>query len=93
MVNINGTTRQIQVGRSHSGAIFPSAVLDSGVPLILTTTAIANGIYGALGINPAQDGMCAFSFFFFCLRYLSLLNLFLIRLRAMYYTTQHDYNT
>lgn len=31
-------------------------MLDSGVPFILTGTAIANGIYGALGIGPASDG-------------------------------------
>ncbi|KAI1783328.1 hypothetical protein LXA43DRAFT_903814 [Ganoderma leucocontextum] len=34
----------------------PSAILDSGVPLIVTTTAIANGIYGAMGVGPASDG-------------------------------------
>ena len=36
----------------------PSAILDSGVPVILTTQEIANGIYGALGIGPAADGNC-----------------------------------
>ncbi|KAF8815611.1 acid protease [Phlegmacium glaucopus] len=56
-VYVNGTTQQIQVGRSISGRTSPIAILDSGVPLILTTTAIANGIYGAIGIRPAQDGM------------------------------------
>ncbi|PIL34753.1 hypothetical protein GSI_02540 [Ganoderma sinense ZZ0214-1] len=34
----------------------PSAILDSGVPLIVTTTEIANGIYGAMGVGPANDG-------------------------------------
>ncbi|KAF9237988.1 aspartic peptidase domain-containing protein [Melanogaster broomeanus] len=33
-----------------------TALLDSGVPLIITTSQIANGIYGALGIGPASDG-------------------------------------
>ncbi|TFY66008.1 hypothetical protein EVG20_g5082 [Dentipellis fragilis] len=52
----DGKVLPITLGRSTSGAVFPSAVLDSGVPFILTTTAIANGIYGALGIGPASDG-------------------------------------
>ncbi|KAM5541289.1 hypothetical protein V8D89_005218 [Ganoderma adspersum] len=34
----------------------PSAILDSGVPLIITTPDIANGIYGAMGVGPANDG-------------------------------------
>ncbi|KAF8815614.1 acid protease, partial [Phlegmacium glaucopus] len=55
-VYVNGTTQHIQVGRSISGRTSPVAILDSGVPLILTTTAIANGIYGAIGVHPAQDG-------------------------------------
>ncbi|KAH9970300.1 aspartic peptidase domain-containing protein [Lactifluus volemus] len=44
------------IGRSRSGNIYPTATLDSGVPFILATSAIANGIYGALGIQPATDG-------------------------------------
>jgi hypothetical protein len=28
------------------------------VPFILTSTSVANGIYGALGIGPASDGQC-----------------------------------
>ncbi|TFY81033.1 hypothetical protein EWM64_g2979, partial [Hericium alpestre] len=55
-VYVDGEAKPINVGRSHSGAVFPSAVLDSGVPYILATTAIANGIYGAMGIGPASDG-------------------------------------
>ncbi|KAA1472308.1 acid protease [Dentipellis sp. KUC8613] len=55
-VYADGKVLPITLGRSTSGAVFPSAVLDSGVPFILTTTAIANGIYGALGIGPASDG-------------------------------------
>lgn len=45
--------------QSLSGASEPTALLDSGVPLIITTPALANGIYGALGITPASDGNCA----------------------------------
>ena len=40
------------------GASVPSAILDSGVPLIVTTAQIANAIYGALGVGPANDGNC-----------------------------------
>jgi hypothetical protein len=61
-VYINGTKERIQLGKSVSGASSPIAVLDSGVPVILTTSVIANGIYGAIGINPASNGMCT-SFF------------------------------
>ncbi|KAG6856074.1 hypothetical protein H0H87_007685 [Tephrocybe sp. NHM501043] len=56
MVWVNGEKRPVNIGRSNNGAVFPSAVLDSGVPLILTTTAVANGIYGAIGVSPAADG-------------------------------------
>ncbi|KAH7884929.1 aspartic peptidase domain-containing protein [Phlebopus sp. FC_14] len=42
--------------QSVTGAAYPTALLDSGVPLIITTSTIANGIYGALGISPASDG-------------------------------------
>ncbi|PFH53321.1 hypothetical protein AMATHDRAFT_137710, partial [Amanita thiersii Skay4041] len=55
-VYVNGFPRSVEVGRSNTGAVFPSAVLDSGVPYILTTSKIANGIYGALGIGPGADG-------------------------------------
>ncbi|THH14098.1 hypothetical protein EW146_g6193 [Bondarzewia mesenterica] len=55
-VYVNGESRPLTLGRSHTGAVFPTAVLDSGVPYILTTTNIANGIYGALGIGPGSDG-------------------------------------
>lgn len=55
-VYVNGTARSVELGRSITGASFPVAVLDSGMPLILTTSDIANGIYGAIRINPASDG-------------------------------------
>lgn len=58
---VNGTTRPIQLGMSKSGAASPSAILDSGTPVIITTTAVANAIYGAIGISPSSDGMCTFS--------------------------------
>ncbi|KAK7684268.1 hypothetical protein QCA50_012592 [Cerrena zonata] len=34
----------------------PTAVVDSGMPIILATPDIMNGIYGALGIGPGSDG-------------------------------------
>ncbi|KJA15324.1 hypothetical protein HYPSUDRAFT_48479 [Hypholoma sublateritium FD-334 SS-4] len=55
-VYVNGIPHPIALGRSVSGAVFPSAVLDSGVPLILTTSAVSNAIYGAIGITPSSDG-------------------------------------
>ncbi|KAF9551927.1 acid protease [Agrocybe pediades] len=56
-VYVDGVEKAVDIGRSNTGSVFPSAVLDSGVPLILTTTMIANGIYGAIGVSPASDGM------------------------------------
>ncbi|TFK19803.1 hypothetical protein FA15DRAFT_697324 [Coprinopsis marcescibilis] len=47
---------EIQLPRGVSGGVFPSAIVDSGVPLIVTSPAVANAIYGAIGISPAQDG-------------------------------------
>ncbi|KAM6493702.1 acid protease [Amanita muscaria] len=71
-VYVDGDQRPISIGRSNSGAVFPTAVLDSGIPYILTTSKVANAIYGALGISPAADGNCAF---FFCLFFFFLLPL------------------
>jgi hypothetical protein len=57
-VYVNGAPMPINVGRSNTGAVFPSAVVDSGVPLILTTSAVANAVYGAIGVSPGSDGNC-----------------------------------
>lgn len=57
-VYANGKIQPISMGRPATGGVFPTAVLDSGVPLILTTSTIANGIYGAIGVSPASDGLC-----------------------------------
>lgn len=59
-VYVNGTTKRVQLEGSDTGASYPVAILDSGVSVILTTSDIANGIYGAIGIGPASDGMCTF---------------------------------
>lgn len=55
-VYVNGQARPVVLTESITGAAFPTALLDSGVPFIITTSSIANGIYGALGISPASDG-------------------------------------
>ena len=57
-VYVNGVAKKTQLGTSNTGAAFPNAVLDSGTPLIFTTTTVANAIYGSIGITPASDGMC-----------------------------------
>jgi hypothetical protein len=60
VVYVNGQARPVVLTGSVTGAAFPTALLDSGVPFIITTSSIANGIYGALGISPASDGNCAY---------------------------------
>lgn len=57
-VYVDGVRKDINIGPSNSGSAFPTAVLDTGVPVILATSDIANGIYGALDIHPARDGSC-----------------------------------
>jgi hypothetical protein len=57
-VYVNGEAEQVQLGTSNTGSFFLNAILDSGTPLIFTTTTIANAIYGSIGITPASDGMC-----------------------------------
>jgi hypothetical protein len=57
-VYADGVRKEVNTGPSSSGSAFPTAVLDTGVPVILTTSAIANGIYGALDIHPAHDKNC-----------------------------------
>ncbi|KAJ7223692.1 aspartic peptidase domain-containing protein [Mycena haematopus] len=58
-VYTNTSRMPIPLGPGTTGA-FPSAVLDTGVPTILTTTAVANAIYGAIGVQPAADSMYYF---------------------------------
>lgn len=57
-VYVDGVRKEVNTGASNSGSVFPAAVLDTGVPVILATSVIANGIYGALDIHPAQDKNC-----------------------------------
>ncbi|TDL15029.1 acid protease [Rickenella mellea] len=55
-VYVNGTAKSVDIGRGVSGSAFPQVVVDSGVPYIIGTPHLANGVWGALGISPAQDG-------------------------------------
>ncbi|EIN12122.1 acid protease [Punctularia strigosozonata HHB-11173 SS5] len=55
-VYVDGEQRPVTLPKSVTGAVYPSAVLDSGVPVIVTTSAIANAIYGAIGVGPNSDG-------------------------------------
>ncbi|KAL5535120.1 hypothetical protein ACEPAF_3214 [Sanghuangporus sanghuang] len=55
-VYVNGTAKNIDLGPSVTGSVFPEAVLDTGVPYIISTPQIANAVWGALGISPANDG-------------------------------------
>ena len=56
---VDGTPKSVTLTKSStSPGNKPSAILDSGSPLIIATEDIANAIYGALGIGPAADGNC-----------------------------------
>lgn len=56
---MNGVEKVVSVGTSAAASEeMPTAVVDSGMPIILASVEIANGIYGALGIGPASDGQC-----------------------------------
>lgn len=63
-VYVNGEAKPVRLtSASASGGPIgqPTAVVDSGMPIILATPDIANGIYGALGIGPGSDGQCKYS--------------------------------
>lgn len=51
---VDGERKEVQLTNS------PTAILDSGTPIILASTAIANGIYGAIGVSPGADGQCMY---------------------------------
>ncbi|EJD04408.1 acid protease [Fomitiporia mediterranea MF3/22] len=55
-VYVNGTAKSVDIGTSVTGGPYPEAVLDTGVPYIISTPTIANAVWGALGISPANDG-------------------------------------
>lgn len=56
-VYVNGQAKVVSLPQSGTGTRGqPSAILDTGVPLIVASPAIAYGIYGAMGYSPAADG-------------------------------------
>lgn len=90
---VDGVEKVVDIGSSaaYPGQP-PTAVVDSGMPIILATLSIANGIYGALGIGPASDGQCKYlplQIF----RLSALTNILIVpcRLPPMYHSDQHDY--
>ncbi|KAJ4475081.1 acid protease [Lentinula aciculospora] len=52
---VNGQAKTVTLQKS-SYESSPTAILDTGVPLILSTKVIADAIYGAIGVSPASDG-------------------------------------
>jgi hypothetical protein len=64
---VDGVKKTVDLS-STAGTALPSAILDTGVPVILTTSAIANGIYGALNVGPGSDGQCEFDLVLFYFR-------------------------
>jgi hypothetical protein len=89
-VYVNGQRKPVVLSHFAQDSIYTTATLDSGVPLILTTSAIANGIYGAIGINPASDGQCKY-----LTRSKSTLHQIplSVRLCSVHSTSQHDNHT
>ncbi|KAI0350130.1 acid protease [Trametes cingulata] len=56
-VYVDGQPKPIALPSSSTGPHgLPSAILDSGVPLIIANPSITYGIYGAMGYSPASDG-------------------------------------
>ncbi|KAF7789932.1 hypothetical protein EIP86_000880 [Pleurotus ostreatoroseus] len=58
-VYVDGVGKAVALGTSGVQALAgapPTAVVDSGMPVILASVAIANAVYGALGVGPASDG-------------------------------------
>jgi len=56
---VDGEEKPVTLGAGLQGGQV-TAVLDSGIPFILTSRVIADGVYGALGIGPGSDGMCKY---------------------------------
>jgi hypothetical protein len=57
-----GVEKSVSLSRSlvdgGRSSLWPVAVLDTGGSSILMRSDLANGLYGAIGIGPASDGMC-----------------------------------
>ncbi|KAJ3881652.1 aspartic peptidase domain-containing protein [Lentinula edodes] len=52
---VDGQAKPVTLQKSSYEAS-PTAILDTGVPVILSTKVIADAIYGAIGVSPASDG-------------------------------------
>ena len=64
---VDGAEKIVNIGTSAAmPGMTPTAVVDSGMPVILASRMIANGIYGALGIGPGSDGQCEQCSHFLC---------------------------
>ena len=61
---VNSVPRLISLPIGIKSTTYLVAVLDSTALFIITTSEVVNGIYGALGIRPAADGQCKWSFIF-----------------------------
>jgi len=57
-----GVEKSVALSRSlvdgGRSSLWPVAVLDTGGSSVLMRSDLANGLYGAIGIGPASDGMC-----------------------------------
>ncbi|KAJ3771179.1 acid protease [Lentinula raphanica] len=52
---VDGQARVVSLQKNFYEST-PTAILDTGVPVILSSKNIADAIYGAIGVSPAQDG-------------------------------------
>lgn len=56
---VDGAEKVVDIGKSAKNVqSLPTAIIDSGMPVILTSRTVANALYGALGIGPGSDGQC-----------------------------------
>lgn len=57
-VYVNGTGNDISLGGDGGIGGGVNAILDSGVPVILTTRDVADAIYGSVQVQLGKDGNC-----------------------------------
>ena len=58
---VDGVEKVVDIGKSAKyPTSLPTAIIDSGMPVILTSRDMANALYGALGIGPGSDGQCTY---------------------------------
>ncbi|KAI0768926.1 aspartic peptidase domain-containing protein, partial [Irpex lacteus] len=54
---VDGAEKVVDIGKSAKNLqSLPTAIIDSGMPVILTSRTVANALYGALGVGPGSDG-------------------------------------